>query len=90
MPSVSFTSHLRKFFPALAPTTVGGTTVAEVVAELDRLHPGLAAYIIDEQGGLRKHVNIFISNDLVSDRRHLLDRVADDDQIYIMQALSGG
>ncbi|MDB5034154.1 MAG: molybdenum cofactor biosynthesis protein MoaD [Chlorobi bacterium] len=90
MPSVSFTSHLRKFFPGLAPTTVAGATVAEVVAELDRLHPGLAAYIIDEQGALRKHVNIFISNDLISDRRHLLDRVADDDQIYIMQALSGG
>lgn len=90
MPSVRFTSHLSKFFPGLGPTAVAGRTVAEVVAELDRRYPGLADYIVDDQGSLRKHVNIFVGDRLVHDRVGLQDAVGDGDELYVMQALSGG
>jgi molybdopterin converting factor small subunit len=90
MPRVSFTSHLRRFFPDLRETTVEATTVAGIVAELDRLYPGIGDYLTDEQGALRKHVNIFIGQALVGDRRGLQDAVAPDDEIFVMQALSGG
>lgn len=90
MPSVRFTSHLSKFFPGIGPTAVVGGTVAEVVAALDRQYPGLADYIVDDQGALRKHVNIFVGERLVRDRVRLQDAVADGDELYVMQALSGG
>lgn len=90
MPQVKFTRNLRRFFPDIDTVTVQGVTVAEVVAELGEQYPGLTGYILDDHGLLRQHVNIFINEELIYDRRTLTDPVQGDDQVYIMQALSGG
>jgi molybdopterin converting factor small subunit len=91
MAQVRFTRHLVRYFPTLGDiVTAEGNSVAEVVADLDKQSPGLADYIVDEHGALRKHVNIFLDQELIHDRQTLQDTVASDDQIYIFQALSGG
>jgi hypothetical protein len=90
MPRVSFTRHLLRFFPDLREGDVPGGTVAEVVAELDRRHPGLASYLVDDRGALRKHVNIFVGEEMVRDRERLSDPLSPDAQVFVMQALSGG
>ena len=91
MSSVNFTTHLQRFFPTLQQgTVVEGQTVAEVIRSLEKQHPGLAAYIVDERGALRKHVNIFVNDELVSDRVGLQDVVGKQTRIYVFQALSGG
>jgi molybdopterin converting factor small subunit len=91
MVQVRFTRHLSRYFPDLEEREeVAASTVAEVVAALDDRHPGLGAYIVDERGSLRKHVNIFLGQELIHDRTNLLDPVEDGDQVFIFQALSGG
>ncbi len=90
MPHVSFTRHLTRFFPTLVDGEVPGATVREVVDELDRRYPGLAAYIVDETGRLRRHVNVFIGDDPIADREHLSDRIPPEARLFVMQALSGG
>lgn len=91
MAQVRFTSHLKRFFPDLTNgEVIPGSTVSEVVAALDARHPGLGSYLVDERGALRKHVNIFIGDTLVSDPEHLQDPVNPDTMLYIFQALSGG
>ncbi len=91
MPAVKFTSHLQRFFPDLQQhVQINGATVAEIVAGLNQRYPGLADYIVDERGTLRKHVNIFINDELIHDRHHLSDSVQEGQHIFIFQALSGG
>ena len=91
MPRVRFTRHLERFFPDLGKEErVEGATVREVVAGLDRLHPGIAAYLVDERGALRPHVNIFLGDTQVRDRIHLADPVGEDQPVFVLQALSGG
>ncbi len=90
MPSVSFTNNLKRFYPDLATLNVDSRSIPEILEQIDSRHPGIKDYILDEQGRLRKHVNIFIGNDLIRDRDNLSDIVDDKDEIYIMQALSGG
>lgn len=91
MATVKFTRHLLRYFPELETNThITGATVADVVAGLDQRYSGLAAYLVDDQGALRKHVNIFLNQQLITDRAHLADPVGEDDQIHIFQALSGG
>ncbi len=91
MATVKFTSHLRRFFPDLKDgLRVEGRTVAEVVAALDMRFPGFGDYVVDECGALRKHVNIFIGEEMVNDRERLLDPLNDSSQVFIFQALSGG
>lgn len=91
MPAVKFTTHLEKFFPGITQgVTVQAHTVAEVVVALEQQFPGLAAYLVDEQGALRKHVNIFVDDDLIHDRQRLSDTLKESDRVYVFQALSGG
>jgi hypothetical protein len=90
MAHVSFTRHLQRFFPTLEACDVPGATVRQVIDELERRHPGLASYIIDETGRLRRHVNIFIGEEPVRDRERLGDVIAADQRLFILQALSGG
>ena len=87
---VQFTRHLRVHFPDLAERTVRAGSLSEIVGQLDAAHPGLAGYLLDDQGGLRPHVNIFINDELLHDRGRLSDPVKDGDRVFVMQALSGG
>lgn len=90
MPTVKFTYALRRYFPTLRDTPATGTTLAEVLGEMEASYPGVRGYILDEQGNLRKHVNIFIDGTMINDRRTLSDPFDENSEIYIMQALSGG
>ena len=64
-----------------------GSTVAEVLADLNSSFPGLRFRMVDEHGQLRKHMRVFVNREIVRD---LDTPVADDDEFVIMQALSGG
>jgi hypothetical protein len=52
--------------------------------------PRLRGYVLDDQGALRRHVAIYANGRPISDRTRLMDAVAQDDEIYVFQALSGG
>lgn len=90
MPTVKFTYALRRFFSGLKETPAYGTSLKEVLNEMETNYPGIRNYIVDDQGSLRKHVNIFIDGQLITDRISLSDDFTKDSEIYIMQALSGG
>lgn len=90
MPQVTVTRHLQRFFPTLLAGDVPGRSVRQVIDELERRHPGFAAYIVDETGRLRRHVNVFVGDEPLRDREHLSDALAPDDKVFILQALSGG
>jgi molybdopterin synthase sulfur carrier subunit len=87
MPRVSFTPHLLRHVDAAPGEFVGGT-VREVLDAVFTKHPGIKSYVVDEQGALRKHVNIFIDGAPIKDRE--LQSDAPGEEVYIMQALSGG
>lgn len=90
MPVVKFTKALKRFFPTLQDTPANGSTLADVLSEMDTYYPGIKSYLLDEHGKLRKHVNIFIDGNMVNDRNTLNDAFTERSEIYIIQALSGG
>lgn len=90
MATVKFTYALKRFFPNLKETPVQSNNLPELMDVLEKKYPGFRSYILDERGRLRKHVNIFVDNELIHDREALSDQVKEDSEVYIMQALSGG
>lgn len=92
MPNVKMTQHLFRYFPQLAnrTITVPAGSVADILRAINEIAPGFTDYVLDEQGALRRHVNLSINDSLVIDKKTLSDRVPDDGTIYIFQALSGG
>lgn len=47
---VHFTKNLSRFYPHLVPTPIHGSTVAQVIHDLDRVYPRMSTYLIDETG----------------------------------------
>lgn len=92
MVQVRLTRHLFAFFPQLDQRTleVEATDVAGVIRALEAHAPGIGFYLCDERGRLRPHVNVFIGNAIIRDRRQLSDPVTAGDTVSILQALSGG
>jgi molybdopterin converting factor small subunit len=89
MPTVLFTSALQRFLP-VPSAQVTGATIAEALAAVFASEPRLRGYVLDDQGALRRHVAIYVNGRPINDRARLTDAVAQDDEIYVFQALSGG
>ena len=90
MPVVKFTANLKRFYPTLGTLEMELDSIPQLLDRLNDQFPNIKDYIVDEQGRLRKHVNIFIGNELIKDRETLSDSIGEKDEVYIMQALSGG
>lgn len=90
MAKIKFTSALKRFFPTLTETEVEGETVKEVLSNVEKVYPGISGYLMQDDGTLRKHVNIFVQGDLIEDRIKLKDKINHNDELLIFQALSGG
>ena len=65
-------------------------TVADALAALARLHPGLRDRVVTEQGEVRPHVNVFVEDVNIRDARGLETRVPEGCEIAILPAVSGG
>ena len=70
--------------------TVGGSTVRAVLDTYFDEHPTVRGYVLDDVGAVRRHVALFVNDDLITDRSELADPVGETDRIHVFQALSGG
>jgi sulfur-carrier protein len=89
MARVSFTSNLRRH-REVREAEAGGATVREVLETVLGQDPVLRSYLLDDQGRLRKHVNVYLNGAPIADRAGLSDPAGPRDEIYVLQALSGG
>lgn len=65
---------------------VAGATVGEVLRELERRHPSIVGWILDEQGRVRRHVNVFVNGDRTDETTAL----AGNDVVHVLPSISGG
>lgn len=89
MVQVVFTPNLQRHV-ACPPARVAGSTVAEALDCVFDGNPTLRGYVLDDQGALRKNMVIFVDGEALKDRRTLGDRLDDDAEVFVMQALTGG
>jgi len=65
-------------------------TLTDVIAALEAAHPGFADRLLDDDGALRKFVNIFVDDDDVRYLDGLATEVADGITVSIIPAVAGG
>lgn len=89
MATVTFPSVLRRHVDC-PPMQAQGTTVRAVVDDAFARRPDLRGYLLDDQGGLRQHVALFVDGKQVRDRLGLSDPAGASARVEFFQALSGG
>ena len=88
--TVRIPTTLRPMSGGNATVSVEAGTLAEVIARLNDAHPGFADRLLDEQGALRKFVNIFVSDDDVRYLQGMSTPVPDGETVSIIPAVAGG
>lgn len=90
MVQVNFTSHLEVFFPSLKPQNLMVDNLKELMEKLNQLYPGLISYLLEDNGDIRKHVNVFLDGVLIENKSNLNISLKEVSEVFILQALSGG
>ncbi|MGW2993185.1 VenA family class IV lanthipeptide [Streptomyces sp. NPDC001193] len=67
-----------------------GATLSEVIASLEANHPGISARVLDDQGKLRRFVNVYVNDDDVRFEGGLDAVTPDGAGVSIIPAVAGG
>ncbi len=65
---------------------IEAASVGEVLRELERRHPKIEGWVLDEHGRVRRHVNVFVDGERVREDAP----VAPDATLHVLPSISGG
>lgn len=81
---------LRRFTGGNGEVTAAGTSIKDVINDLESRHPGMRERLLDDKGEIRRFVNIYLNGDDVRFLDQLNSTVKDGDDISIVPAIAGG
>ncbi|ALX03607.1 MULTISPECIES: ubiquitin-like small modifier protein 1 [Aeromicrobium] len=88
--SVRIPTILRSYTGDSSSVSAEGATLTEVLDSLESNHPGIKARIVDEDGKLRRFVNVYVAEEDVRFAQGLDTPVKDGSQVSIIPAVAGG
>ena len=86
MPRVCLRQPLKRLAGDCAEHDLAGATVGELLCALERAHPPLTGWILDERGVMRRHINVFVNGERGAQDTH----VEAEDRVDVLPAISGG
>lgn len=83
---VSLRGPLRNLAGGRPAHELEGATVIELLRGLERRHPPISGWILDERGAIRRHINVFINGE----RGNAQSVVSPGDRVEVLPAITGG
>ncbi len=87
---VRIPTPLRKITKDQDEVTAEGSTVAEVIEDLEKNYPGIKERICEPDGSLRRFVNLYLNDEDIRFMDNLTTPVKDNDELSIIPAIAGG
>ncbi|MDQ1403036.1 MAG: sulfur-carrier protein [Actinomycetota bacterium] len=88
--TVRIPAQLRTLSGGAGEVALDGSTVAEILKALDAAHPGFGARLFDDDGKLRRFVNIFLAEEDIRFLDGVETAVTDGQVLSIIPAVAGG
>jgi len=88
--TVRIPTQLRSLVGGASELTLDGATVGEVLAALDAAHPGFGERLFDENGKLRRFVNVFVDDEDLRFLQGVDTPLTDKSVVSIIPAVAGG
>ncbi|HKY66887.1 MAG TPA: MoaD/ThiS family protein [Acidimicrobiales bacterium] len=88
--SVRIPTTLRPLTGGQSEVSLEGSSVRDVITNLDGAHPGFADRLLDDDGNLRRFVNVFVADDDIRFLEGLDTPVPDGVEVAIIPAVAGG
>jgi sulfur-carrier protein len=90
MASIRIPMPLRKLTNDIDVVNSDATSLAEAVDKLETDFPGIKERIVDEQGEIRRFVNIYVNGDDVRFLDNIKTALKPGDEVSIVPAVAGG
>ena len=87
---VRIPTPLRKYTGGKESVSVDGASIAAIIENLEKNHPGLKDRICEADGTVRRFVNLYVNGDDIRFLDNLESKVKDGDEISIVPAIAGG
>ncbi|MFQ5481059.1 MAG: ubiquitin-like small modifier protein 1 [Thermodesulfobacteriota bacterium] len=87
---VRIPTPLRKITKDNDEVSAEGATVTEVIEDLEKNFPGLKERICEDDGNLRRFVNLYLNDEDIRFKDNLDTAVSDNDELSIIPAIAGG
>jgi molybdopterin synthase sulfur carrier subunit len=88
--NVKVPTPLRKFTAGSETVSGNGANVGALIEDLEKRYAGIRERICDEQGKVRRFVNLYINGEDIRFLQQLDTKVKDGDEISIVPAIAGG
>jgi molybdopterin converting factor small subunit len=83
---VKLRAPLKDLVGGTREVSIEGASVGEILRELERRHPKIEGWVLDEHGHVRRHVNVFVDGERVREDA----AVASDATVHVLPSISGG
>jgi molybdopterin converting factor small subunit len=86
MALVTLRAPLKDLAGGRSEVTLEGASVLEVLRALEREHPKTAGWVLDDQGRIRQHVNVFVNGEITREDQPIQPT----DRLHVLPAITGG
>ena len=81
---------LRTYTDGEKAVTAKGQSIGALIEDLDSNHPGIKGRLLDDEGGLRRFVNVYVNDEAARFIGGLDAELNDGDQVVVLPAVAGG
>lgn len=90
MPVIRIPAALRYYVDNHSEMELPASSVTELLAALTERYPGLRFHLLDAQGNLRRHFNLFVNGEHIRGLDGLATALQPDDKILLLASAAGG
>ena len=90
MPTVRFPAVMKYYLNNQTEFFVPASTVQEVVDQVIKEYPPIKFHLVDAEGKLRKHFNVFVNGTHIRDLNGMDTRLGEVDKVILMASAAGG
>ncbi len=90
MPAVRFPAVMKYYVNNQAEILVPATTVNELINKVIEQYPSVKFHLIDAEGNLRRHFNIFVNGTHIRDLNGMDTPLKEEDKVILMASAAGG
>lgn len=90
MPTLTLPALMKYYVNDLSEIQVTGSTVSQAITDLTTQYPTIKPQIMDNQGRLRRHINLFVNKENINDLNGLDTSIKESDLIILMPSITGG
>jgi molybdopterin synthase sulfur carrier subunit len=87
---VRIPTPLRKITNGSDEVIAEGANISEVIEDLEKNYPGIKERICEENGELRRFVNLYLNDEDIRFKENLETKLSDNDELSIIPAIAGG